>query len=377
MPKNKIRIAVVETNPRHDEIFPTWLHLAERNGYKVDFFVSPLHKSRDIFSVLDLPRPKLFLISSPKLGDATILKILEFSFKKFLRLRALLLLKIKYDLIIANSMEPLNKFWLYFRYLNKPLLAVIHNGNILIVDKRYENLRKKNTNAVVVLSRHVQNFLDQHGIFSHPIYSFLELRAATFSNDNKHEYTFCVQGNIDFHRRNYNSLLIAASKLKKEKVRCIFKIVGTVNRSAEIMQERIEELDVSDYFTFVSDAESYLDYYRAIHSCRFLLFLVDDSTLTYQPFFEDKCTSSLGVALGLNVIPVINSRLSEVYNIEECSVTYESDDVYSGIRSALSFESKKIDSLTNSLRVKKQQFTDDSELEFRKAIDSILGSQSN
>lgn len=159
-------------------------------------------------------------------------------------------------------------------------------------------------------------------------------------------------------------------------MRCNFKIVGTVNRSAALVQKRIEELGISDYFTFVSDAESYLDYYRAIYSCRFLLFLVDDSRRIYQPFFEDKCTSSLGVALGLDVIPVINSRLSEVYNIEKCSVLYESDDVYSGIRSALSFESKKIDSLANNLRVIRQQFTDDSELEFRRAIDSILGSKS-
>lgn len=374
MSKSKIRIAVVEINPRHDEIFPMWLHLARRNDYKIDFFISPRHQSRDIFSVLESPRPKCFLTSSPNLGGATILKMLRIIFTIFLRLRTLLLLKIKYDLIIANSMEPMNIFWQCFRYLNKPILAVMHNGNALIVDKRYDNLKKKNTFAVVVLSRHIQNFLTQHDIFSHPIYSFLGLRTATLSNGNKQEYAFCVQGNTDFHRRNYDSLLRAASKLKKEKVRCIFKIVGTVNRSAVLMQKRIEELDISEYFTFIGDAESYLDYYRAIDSCRFLLFLVDDSRLIYQPFFEDKCTSSLGVALGLNVIPVINSGLSEAYNIEECSVTYESDDVYSGIRSALSFDSKEIDSLRNNLGAKRQQLTDDSELEFRKALDSILGS---
>ena len=372
-----MRIAVVEINPRHDEIFPTWLHIAERNGCKVDFFVSPMHKSRDVFSILDLPRPKLYLISPPKLGDAPIQKVLESLFRKLLRFRALLLLKTKYDLIIANSVEPMNNFWLYVWYLNKPALAVMHNSSVLVADKRYETLRKQNANAVVVLSAHVQKFLDQHDIASYPIYSCLGLSAATFNNRNKHECTFCVQGNIDLHRRNYDSLLIAASKLKKSNVRCTFKIIGKINRAARTLQERIEELDLSDYFTFVSDAERYLDYYGAIHGCRFLLFLVDDATQTYQPFFEDKCTSSLGVALGLNVIPVINGKLSEVYDIEECSVTYESDDVYSGIKSALSLDSKKIDSLMNSLRAKNRQLTDNSELEFRKATDLILGSQSN
>lgn len=211
MPKSKISVAVVEINPRHDEIFPTWLHLAEKNDYRIDFFVSPLHKSRDIFSVLELPRPKCFLTSSPELGNATILKILERIFTKFLRLRALFLLTVKYDLIIANSMEPVNNFWLYLYYLNKPMLAVLHNSNALIVGKSYGNLRKKSKNSVVVLSKHIQTFLTHHEIVSYPINSFLGLRAATFGNGNKHEYTFCVQGNMDFHRRNYDSSLRAAS----------------------------------------------------------------------------------------------------------------------------------------------------------------------
>ena len=95
--------------------------------------------------------------------------------------------------------------------------------------------------------------------------------------------------------------------------------------------------------------------------------------MIYRPFFEDKCTSSLGVALGLDVIPVVNRRLAEIYDIAECSVPYESDDVYSGIVSALSYESERIDSLVNNLQRTRRKFIEDSEVEFGKAVDSALG----
>jgi len=94
--------------------------------------------------------------------------------------------------------------------------------------------------------------------------------------------------------------------------------------------------------------------------------------MIYSPFFEDKCTSSLGAALGLDVIPVVNRRLAEVYDIAECSVPYESDDVYSGVVTAMSYESDKIDSLAKNPKRTRQKFADDSEVEFGKAIESAI-----
>jgi len=42
MLKRKMKIAAVELGPRHDEVFPVWLQLAEKNGYAIDFFVAPI-----------------------------------------------------------------------------------------------------------------------------------------------------------------------------------------------------------------------------------------------------------------------------------------------------------------------------------------------
>jgi len=367
-----IRIAVVELNPRHDELFPTWLRLAKISGYRIDFFISPLHESRDIFSVLESPGPKCFLTSSPELGDAMYQKILKRFCTIYLRARALLLLKTKYDLVIANSVERENNYWMLFRYLNKPMLAVMHNSNLLVGNKQFDHLAKERSTSIVVLSKHIQSFLAQHEVSSYRIYPIAAPGNASFSDSDKDEHTFCVQGNIDFHRRNYDSLLNAACQLKENGIRCNFRIVGGLNRSAGILQEKIEQLGVSDYFTFKSDTESYRDYYKAIGGCRFMLILIDDSRMIYRPFFEDKCTSSLNVALGLDVIPVVNQRFAEVYGISGFSVLYESDDVYSGIRSALSNEREQIRSLTNNLKLAKQQYEDDSELEFGKAVTEAI-----
>ena len=368
-----MKIAVVELGPRHDEVFPVWLQLAEKNGYDIDFFVAPIHQARNIFSLLDTPRPRCFLATSQESGNSTISKILRRPKNVFLRLRALLLLNTNYDVVIANSIDIGRYYRSFLRYINKPMLIVFHNGHVLTSNHEYRPLRNKSTCSVVVLSKHIQRFLARNDIVSYPIHASLRLKDGPFDDCHKHESTFCVQGYINFYRRNYDSLLKAASKLKEKNVQCKFKIVGRLGRSSRTMQRRIEELGVTEYFTFVGDAESYLDYYRAIYSCRFLLILVDDSRMIYSPFFEDKCTSSLGAALGLDVIPVVNRRLAEVYDIAECSVPYDSDDVYSGVVTALSHESDKIDSLTKGLKRIRQRFADDSEVEFGKAIESAIG----
>jgi len=373
MAKRKLRIAVVELGGRHDEVFPVWLYLAKKNGYAIDFFVAPMHQARDIFSLTDAPRPTCFLTNSRDLGSFATSKLLQRLYTVFLRMKSLFLLNTNYDVVIANSIDVGHYYQPFIRYIKKPMLMVLHNGYALTAKSEYKDLQNRAASSVVVLSKHVQKFLAQREIASYPVHASLGLREGLFDDCRRHESTFCVQGYINFDRRNYDSLLKAASKLKENNVHCEFKIIGRLGRSSRTMQERIEKLGVSEYFTFVGDAETYLDFYRTICSCKFLLILIDDSRMIYRPFFEDKCTSSLGVALGLDVIPVVNRKLAEVYDIEECSVPYESDDVYSGILSALSCESERIDSLANNLKRTRQRFVEDSEVEFGKAIDSALG----
>jgi len=373
MARRKLKIAVVELGPRHDEVFPVWLHLAEKNGYTIEYFIRPLHLTRNIFSLLSSPRPKCFLTTSQGSGDSRTSRLLQSLRTLFLRLKALYLLNTKYDVVIANSLDNGDYYQSFLRYINKPMLTVLHNGYAMTANSQYDGLRSKGSHSVVVLSNHIKNFLAQREIVSHPIHPSLGLKGEFLDDCQKHVSTFCVQGYINFYRRNYDSLLQAASKLKENNVQCNFRIVGRLGRQSRIMQERISELGVSDYFAFVGDAESYRDYYRAIGSCGFLLVLVDDSRMIYRPFFEDKCTSSLSIALGLDVIPVANRRFAEAYDIAECSVPYESDDVYSGIVSALSFENEEIDLLANNLKRTRQRLVEESEVEFGKAIDSALG----
>ena len=367
MPKRQLRIAVVELNRIHDELFPTWLYLADQCGYAVDFFISPAHESRDIFAVLKLPRPKCFLTSSPNLGNTIPKRIVRIIHSSYLRVKSLVLLRINYDLVIANSIEPAENYQLFFRFINKPMLAVLHNGNVLVEKHLYGNLVEGQSSSIMVLSRHVQRYLAENEISSFAVYPFPELAVQKNTQAQAREHKFCVQGSMNFNRRNYDSLLNAAAKLKEANVRCTFSLVGRLNRSARIMQERIGEMGVSDYFVFESSVERYRDYYGAIRDCMYLLILVDDSSMIYQKFFEDKCTSSLNVALGLEVIPVVNRNLAKVYGIEECSVLYESDDVYSGIKSALSNDSERMETLASNQSLSQMHRFSQS-THFRKAL---------
>lgn len=368
MTKRPLQVAVVELNEIHDELLPTWLHLTRKNGYEVDFFISSALRSRDIFAVSESPRPKCYLTSAPKSWPG----ILRQTCSVILRLRALLLLRFKYDLIIANSVEPEENYRFFLSFLNKPMLAAVHNGNVIVKNQTFDKPIRNRLMSVVVLSRHLQRYLLERDIVSYAVYTFLGLDLKSIGSSVRNNRSFCVQGNMNFHRRNYDSLLSAASRLKDENVQCQFKLVGKFNNATRIMQQRIAELDIADYFTFENDVESYQDYYKAIYSCRFLLVLVDDSRLVYRKFFEDKCTSSLNVALGLDLIPVINGRLAETYGIEECSLLYESDDVYSGIKSALAYEGEQIDSLVRDLQRSRQKLADESAIEFENAISSAI-----
>lgn len=370
--KTTLKIAVVELGPRHDELFPVWQRLAEKCGHDIEFFVAPIHEARDIFSLLESPRPKCYLTSAKKTGGSAISRYLSMLTTAVLRLRTWFMLSTRYDLVIANTVDIDGSYESFLRFVRKPMLAVVHNGYALTGNDKLARLRNDGDNAILVLSRHIEDFLARHDVSAFTVHPDIALRDRSFAGPPPEEATFCVQGYINFFRRNYDSLLTAAVKLKEKNVRCKFKIVGRLGRASRIMQQRVDQLGVAEYFTFVGNAESYADYYREIRACRFLLVLVDDSRMIYNAFFKDKCTSSLGITLGLGIIPVINKKLAEIYDIADFGVTYESDDVLSGIEAALSYDSRKMEMLADNLAATRARFGAASVGAFEAAIESAL-----
>jgi hypothetical protein len=85
----------------------------------------------------------------------------------------------------------------------------------------------------------------------------------------------------------------------------------------------------------------YADYLRTVLSCGFILPLVDSSALVYRPYFEEKVTSSISMALATGRIPVVDHEIARLYELETTAVTYRDGDLAGAMRNALALSTEQ------------------------------------
>lgn len=362
------KLAVVELSPRHDEIFPTWLSLSRKSNYDIAFFISQVHAERDIFSILEENRPEIYLHTAIYNQSSNIfIKVYRHLYTLVLRIKMYIILSYKYDIIIANSIEPDYVYQDFFRFLKKPTLSLVHNGYSIINNIVYKKLLANKLNRFSVLSKHVSTYLTKESIKNYTIYPVFGLSHILSIKQNR---SFCVQGNIDFRRRNYDSLIVAVKKLNNMNNFCNINIVGKKNRLSEHFNESILKSGIQKYFTFHFNCISYEQYYTTISKNIFMLILIDDGSLIYKPFFEDKCTSSINLSLALGIIPVVNHKLADLYDLHDCCVKYEHNDVFSAISTALLLDQSEIDAMRTKLLQKRADLEKVTEFAFNDVISS-------
>lgn len=344
-----MRIALVDISHRHDEIFPFWIQFARQKGLPLDIFTSDTARQRDIFSVMhekDISCQVVVKKFRHLRGIRRLIRRIHNGISLFLLARKL---NSQYDLVIANSIEPLKDLKQFYRKLRLPVLAVMHNADKLISHPEYARFHQAKNTQIMTLAPMITRYLEQHGIssgFIHPVYP---LRIPDLKKTKNH---FAVQGYVQQKRRNYNQLLPSAKAIDKTSSFTI-RLIGRENDLSREITAGFNQAGMSSRIMTCPDGQAYETFYRYVGECEFLLVLIDRSKDYFKAYFKDKCTSSVNTALSLGCIPVINQELAELYGIAACSVTYVGDDLTSGLNRALSMTDEEKEVLLKALLKKR------------------------
>lgn len=163
-----------------------------------------------------------------------------------------------------------------------------------------------------------------------PVYFLKEFpKPKSLEKFNEKPKVILIQGNISTARRNYQSLIEIAEELKEENF--YFKIMGKGDPKEVQKLFKKAPKDKFKFLIKVSDAK----YFKECAKSDFIMPLVDQS---YEhDYFESKLTSSVSVAYGFNLIPILHLELANIYKLPgKYSYTGIEQSRLEAVRSALS-----------------------------------------
>ncbi len=323
-----MKCAIVEYNRVHAEILPTVVYLLNTIGIEADVFVS---------SRIDQNDPFVF---TPDLrfrrGNSHAAR---FKFQTEASGFA------GYDFVIFNSIEP--KHVLKKAQRSKiPIIAIMHNAGLLLADPDYRHFFRSGQNVPLVLSRFVSEHLSPElaAPWIAPVF-IANVPAADFPRDEP--VCFCVQGNLAYDRRNYRSLIDAVDQVASVTARdfSIF-LIGRDRPDGRAFRTEVTRRGLRKYFRYSTEGWTrwleyigrdlpYRRFYNLLQQAHFILPLVDSSSERYNDYYQTKITSSLSIAFGMGIIPVLEKSLACHYGTEQASISYETGDLAEAMNKAL------------------------------------------
>ena len=319
-----MRCALIEYNHYHDITFSTLVHILQKLNIKVDIYTSPQNIQRNAFVYTSCFKGLRIRRSEGRLFGLR---------ERFERYRS-------YDFVIVNSIEPKKKWLSRAERIACPMLAILHNARLYNTDEEYEKFFLDKNRKLVVLGKHINQYLKDvvDSWWIAPIYL-----TDSYFDQNNMETTFCVQGAIQYNRRNYLSLLQAVERFHTETNHKIkIKLVGgIVNADNQQFDLDIHQRDITHFFEIIKGDVSYETYFKFIGTSDFLLPLLDNTLPDYQKYVVDKMTTSIPISIGLNVIPIVHKQFAKIYEIKQSSVCYENGELYDAMRKALNMSKEE------------------------------------
>ena len=316
-----MRAAIVEFNYYHDETLPTVVYAMNQLGIDADVYQPARAARKNAFSLAPgLRHARLLTSSSSRLGRAR------------LALRGTPARNRRYDVLVMNSIEPIGVLQRASR-IELPTIAIVHNGDLLN-DSRYAGFFSTGTRLPLFLGRHVATTVggDDSDAWLAPVY----LADAPPTTPAGAGTVFCVQGNVEYGRRDYAGLVEAVVELARERSDFVIRMVGRSNsRDGADFRATIEERGVADRFQFSEGEIPYAAYLAQVASSDWVLPLLDAGIPALAPYFSVKITSSTSMAVGLGVPLVAESSLANLYGVSGAVVTHAQGDLIGGMRAAL------------------------------------------
>lgn len=331
-------IAIIEAHKFHDELLPTAVTVLRDLGFRCRLFLSSTPVEKGILRYSGTESGAV----QPAFGERRDQTLLRRAYH--LARRAILGRGYREQRLVTWVNQHCAAAWVnsldtdtgrrIAASLRIPVLGVVHNARRIVPEGQRSGMGFQ----PFVLANHISDFLRSSQVESrvfHPIHlgSSSDLSLSDKSR-------FCVQGNFEFSRRNYTSLLSALDHLTKNPPGEAFlvRVVGRRNLDLTRFEDWVGRCGAREHFEVFDDVLAYSDYYGRIRECEFILPMIDRSACQYWAYYEDTASSTINLAIAFGVIPVVNKELAMIYGIEEACVLYEGDLLELGMRQALELE---------------------------------------
>ncbi len=301
------KIIYIEFNKVHQEIIPIFIFLSKIKNFYLDIFLIDDNLNNNLFYYIDKEIYNNFSVKSIQLLENEIINN-------------------NYKYAILGSGETPN-------WINKFINLNLNNKFIIRHNFINDYLTNLKNVKQIVLSEHILK-LNNDLIPIYPIYF------GNFDLNKRKNNYYLIQGNLEYKRRNYLSLINCCIKLKENNInenKVKFIILGRFSNqtnpeyklklNGDDFLDKIKKNNIEEYFEFIYGATEYKKYFEIINECKFILPLIDESY--NHNYFLNKTTSSVNIGIGFKQIFVINKTFANMYNIK--GITYEKDNIFSGI----------------------------------------------
>jgi glycosyltransferase involved in cell wall biosynthesis len=346
-----MRCALVEFTPFHGETIATFVHLLTRLGVEVEVFL------------------RSELLDSDPLAHCPALECRTHRLESFVVRASIKTRRFAgYDFVLTTSCEPRLVLPRLAR-VAAPVIGVVHNAILLAEDGEYRAFFTDPRRVPLVLASHQRRYLEtvREVSWIAPVHLMEDPQAAPAGWNR-----LCVQGWIDFRRRNYADLLDAVARVADSGSRDFEVLMVGKDYGLDGLRFRraVSERGLADRFVFTGDVPEYAAYLTTLASCGFVLPLIDDSA-HLRTYFEDKISSSISIALGLERIPVMHTRLAELYDLAETGIVHGDGELDRAILAALELAPAARQQKLAALRTRREALLDQSLVNLERILDQL------
>jgi hypothetical protein len=311
------KILIVEFHRYHDEVLPSWCRAFHDLGFEVHVLMRKENWRKNAF--VWSAKPNKAIVFQPWL-------------RVLLKISTAFLSLLRYRLVVFNTVEPSFMLKIAQRFHGR-MIATLHNGHLVHNDRQYSDALKQGFPFFSLAEFISAEFLGNPIRTLFPYYLSDQI-----PHPEAGSVRFCVQGNFEYGRRNYSSLIKALQRFERhslEDFQVIF--VGQVNpANFEHFQRAAAECGVLDTMQFVTGSVGYSEYFRHITSCHYLLTLLDPDDPTFEVYYRNSASSSISMSVGLGVVPIMDSTLAKLYGLDDIAITYPANqDLYEAMEQAL------------------------------------------
>ena len=320
---HKIRlnsVLIVEPNPYHSEILPSYIKYFQDLGFKIDLFLR--HEN-----LKDLPE---FDKSEINIFEGCIKHI-----KKCLKLRKIR----KYEYVFFSTSALCEKgvaqsFLNYLKFKPKAkngLLMVEHSVIPCLENYKEEKFLKQNR----LFSTFGYNDVPQLT----PCY-FNNVKITPKSNDNI--VRFSVVGATYYDCKNLNLLFEASRKLIENNI-SNFEIILNGSNIENIPSDLVENI--------IEDGKvKFKRLYSNLEKSDYILFLLDDEQGYHKRYKQGTTTGAMNLSLGFCKPAILNEAFANAYGLNnQNAIVYSKNDLFEAMKKAIELNNDNYLNLQNNL----------------------------